>query len=99
LYAFHAAGLVQLYTNASFSIKFLEGIFDEFSCNMGVRQGCPLSPFLFAVYIEMLDEQLRDQLHMAGPIKGGGTAHALRVPLLLYADDLFTCHDVSVQLT
>jgi Reverse transcriptase (RNA-dependent DNA polymerase) len=80
--------LQALYANVSFSIKFPEGISEEFPCNMGVRQGCPLSPFLFGVYIEMLDEQLRDQLPMVGPVLGGGTAHALRVPLLLYADDL-----------
>jgi Reverse transcriptase (RNA-dependent DNA polymerase)/Endonuclease/Exonuclease/phosphatase family len=92
--------LQALYANVSFSIKFPEGISDEFSCNMGVRQGCPLSPFLFGVYIEMLDEQLRDQLPMAGPILGGSTAHALRVPLLLYADDLclIGCSHAELQL-
>jgi hypothetical protein len=54
--------LQALYANVSFSLKFPDGISEEFPSNMGVRQGCPLSPFLLGVYIEMLDEQLLAQL-------------------------------------
>jgi Reverse transcriptase (RNA-dependent DNA polymerase) len=92
--------LQALYSNVTFSIKFQEGVSEEFNCNMGVRQGCPLSPFLFGVYIEMLDEQLRAELPMAGPVLGAGTPSATRVPMLLYADDLglISCSPAELQL-
>jgi Reverse transcriptase (RNA-dependent DNA polymerase) len=92
--------LQALYSNVTFSIKFQEGVSEEFNCNMGVRQGCPLSPFLFGVYIEKLDEQLRAELPMAGPVLGADTPSATRVPMLLYADDLglIACSPTELQL-
>jgi Reverse transcriptase (RNA-dependent DNA polymerase) len=92
--------LQALYSNVSFSIKFPGGLSEEIPSSMGVRQGCPLSPFLFGVFIEMFDEQLRAKYPMAGPVLAGGTASSVRVPLLLYADDLvlMACSERELQL-
>jgi Reverse transcriptase (RNA-dependent DNA polymerase) len=80
--------LQALYANVSFAIKFPDGLSEPIPCNIGVRQGCPLSPFLFGVYIEMLDEQLRMRQPTAGPVLHDDNGRGTRVPLLLYADDL-----------
>jgi hypothetical protein len=50
---------------------------------IGVRQGCPLSPVLFGIYIEKFAEQLDNMGAMYGPSIGDQLVH-----VLLYADDM-----------
>ena len=53
---------------------------DSFDCNLGVRQGECLSPFLFAVYVNDLETKLENT--------GVGVKVAdLKILLLFYADD------------
>ncbi|KAK1802551.1 hypothetical protein P4O66_004203 [Electrophorus voltai] len=63
----------------------------------GVRQGCPLSPLLYELYIEPLAAAIRAHPEIDGlPLPGGGGAV---VKLAQYADDttLFVCSDQSLR--
>ena len=57
-------------------------IFESFRSNIRVKQGFPLSPTLFGLYINELEEWLKSQ--------GGDSIHLGKfiIRLLLYADDL-----------
>ncbi|KAL3146185.1 hypothetical protein ABBQ32_14176 [Trebouxia sp. C0010 RCD-2024] len=50
---------------------------------MGVKQGCPLSPTLFGLYVDRLEKHLLETADIDAP-----TLRGVLVPLLLYADDL-----------
>jgi hypothetical protein len=76
-----------LYNKVGFAVKFPEGVSEEFSCNMGVRQGCPLSPFLFGVFVEMLHDKIMEK----APTIGAQLDYLLPqvvIALLMYADDI-----------
>ena len=73
--------LQSMYSNDSACVFTPSGLTDTFSCSMGVKQGCPLSPMLFGLYIDGLEDFLADVA--PAPVIDG-----VAVPLLLYADDL-----------
>jgi hypothetical protein len=54
-----------------------------FLCRIGVKQGCPLSSFLFGLFIDGLKKRLNALEGDAPPMLG-----QLAVHLLLYANDL-----------
>ena len=56
---------------------------DAFRCTIGVRQGCPMSPNLFGLYLDDLQAALQNTPDSDCPMLGDTT-----LPLLLYADDL-----------
>jgi hypothetical protein len=60
-----------------------EGLTPTFLCHIGVKQGCPLSPLLFGLFIDGLEKQL-NALEGDAPLMLG----QLAIRLLLYADDL-----------
>ncbi len=60
-----------------------EGLLTPFSCGIGVKQGCPLSPLLFGLYLDGLEKHL-DALDGDSPPQLADIV----VKLLLYADDL-----------
>ncbi len=70
----YASPLARVRTNNNYS--------DYFPLRHGTRQGCPLSPLLFAIAIEPLAVALRFSQMMG--ITRGGSVHKLS----LYADDL-----------
>ena len=74
--------VIRLYETINAKIKTNEGWSKDIKCNLGVNKGCPLSPTLFCIYINKLEECLE----FAG-CKGTKLAGVL-ITLLLYADDI-----------
>jgi len=60
-----------------------EGLLAQFSCGIGVKQGCPLSPLLFGLYLDGLEKHL-DAFDGDNPPQ----LVDIVVKLLLYAEDL-----------
>jgi hypothetical protein len=60
-----------------------KGLSTWFSCGIGVKQGCPLSPLLFGLYLDGLEKHL-DALDGDSPLQLADIV----VKLLLYVDDL-----------
>lgn len=78
--------IAALYANVKYQIKFANGLSEVFGGDTGVRQGCPLSPFLFGVFVEMLHERIHHDLPDEGPTFD--YSNPVHVPLLLFADDI-----------
>ena len=70
-----------MYKNVSYSINLKNGHLDPIKSTLGLKQGCPLSPMLFNLYIDDINEIFDDQ---CDPV----TVHDLRLNHFLYADDL-----------
>ena len=77
-----------IYTSPRFRIKIPEGISDEFQQEIGIRQGCPLSPYLYIIATScQMTDLLKDFDKLDIELPTGA-----RYPTLLFADDtlLFT---------
>jgi hypothetical protein len=76
------AAVHRMYEEVKVKIRTSTGIFESFRSDIEVKQGCPLSPTLFGLYIDKLEEWLNSQ--------GGDGIHLGKfiIRLLLYADDL-----------
>ena len=72
-----------LYAHDSAAVRSSQGISAIFTCLMGVKQGCPLSPTLFGLYVDGMEKHLLETADIDAP-----TLMGLMVPLLLCADDL-----------
>ena len=66
----------------------------SFKYDMGIRQGDPLSPLLFAIYINSLVQHLRSSCPTEGIFRHGDH----RIQVLLYADDLVLLADSAAGL-
>ncbi|MCG8047978.1 MAG: reverse transcriptase family protein, partial [Candidatus Thiodiazotropha endolucinida] len=71
-----------IYTIVKSRVKYNNSLSEPFTCQMGVRQGECLSPFLFSMYINDLEEELTT--------KGasGVDIGMINIYLLSYADDI-----------
>ncbi len=71
----------------------IEGLLAQFSCGIGVKQGCPLSPLFFGLYLNGLEKHL-DALDGDNPPQ----LVDIVVKLLLYADDLALMSETPQRL-
>jgi len=72
---------IRLYENVIANVKSNEGWSKYIKCNIGVKQGCPLSPTLSGIYINKLEGYL-EEAGCDGTIFAG-----IVIILLLYADN------------
>ena len=78
----------ELYTDATTQISTSTKSTRQIFINSGVKQGCPLSPFLFNLIIDDLIEQLHTT-------KLGANIHDERIPIMGFADDLIRIEETS----
>ena len=66
---------------------------EAFKSDVGVRQGCPLSPLLFGIYIDRLEKFMESQC------PGAGTqVMEMCIRALFYADDIVLAAESPEQL-
>ncbi len=73
-----------LYANSFMCANIAGRHGDLHKSEMGVKQGCPLSPTLFGLYMDCLHSRLR----RTAPGDGPPISNGQRVPALMYADDI-----------
>ena len=70
-----------LYENSKARVRVEDELTECFEVRQGVRQGCPLSPWLFNVFLDMVAREARTQF------KGGVRLDKCTMQLLMFADD------------
>lgn len=78
----------ELYENTEAAVWDGENLSEWFTTSMGVKQGCLLSPLLFALFINDMHEY----------IGGGITLDDLTIRMLMYADDIVIFAESPEQL-
>ncbi len=82
-----------MYTKDTIHINHLsEDVTSSFRCEQGVKQGCPLNPLLFGLYLDALEGRL-DGRKCNAP-----TLTNVHVWLLFFADDLALTSKSEVEL-
>lgn len=72
-----------LYMNPNSRVRVNGHTSEQFELKRGTRQGCPLSPLLFAINVEPLAEMIRED-HLIHGISSRGGTHKIS----MYADDI-----------
>jgi hypothetical protein len=83
---------IRMYDNVIVKFKNIEGWSKEINCNIEVKQGCPLSPTLFGIYIDKLEDCL-EKIGCVGP-----TLTGIVINLLIYAMISFLWQGVPMIL-
>ncbi|MCO5551454.1 hypothetical protein L7F22_004957 [Adiantum nelumboides] len=79
------AAVARLYEEVKCKLKMQTGFSQEFMSTMGVKQGCPLSPTLFGLCINQLEDFVG---HVLEEEKDKPSIGAFTLLLLMYADDV-----------
>lgn len=73
-----------MYSGVKARVKTAPGeVTDAFDVCSGVKQGCPLSPTIFGLFIDHFEEVVARECPEVGAL-----LHNKRVRLLMYADDI-----------
>ena len=80
-----------IYSDLKCKVKVGDTCSDSFPVDVGLRQGCVLSPILFSVYVNDLMEELRRE-------NVGIKVNGIRIPGLMFADDIVIFAESEVQL-
>ena len=87
-------GSIKVLYKASKACVRVEGeLREEFGANQGLRQGCPLSPWLFNIF---LDRVVREAMV---EFKGGVWLDSCLIQILLFADDTVVMAQTEEDLT
>jgi hypothetical protein len=82
------SALQAMYRDVRCRVRTSQGLTDSFESTWGVKQGCPLSPLLFSLYVDPMEEELLTE-DATDEIDGDFLSLAgVPVPCLLFADDL-----------
>ena len=81
--------LQHMYSNARSVVSYDGYTSREFECQKGVRQGCPLSPLLFSLFVSDLEDTLKST--SSGKIRIGEQD----ITIVMFADDLVLLADSS----
>ena len=76
--------LQSIYSRDKACVLTQEGLTESFECTAGVKQGCPVSPLLFGMYIDEIERLLNDAKDQIDAPFLMGTL----VAILLFADDI-----------
>lgn len=77
-----------LYHSSTCSVRNNDGSGSEqFPLLRGLRQGCPLSPVLFNIFINDIFDTIPTHCQVSVPMGNGATYHVRKIPGLLFADD------------
>ena len=84
--------LLSMYKNINACVKYDDGISTIFHCSKGVRQGCNLSPLLFSLFINDIEDCLVKSHYRGIRING------MNICCLMYADDMVILSDDALCL-
>lgn len=76
--------VMRLYESVLGRLRTVGGLSEFIRSTIGVKQGCPLSPTLFGIYIDELEAFLREHIQESD----GCYLHQVLIYILLFADDI-----------
>ena len=83
-----------MYGKDAASLVYPDGLYGRVPCTIGVKQGCPLSPTLFGLYIDDMAERLL----ALGEEADAPSLAGLLLAVLLFADDTALCSTTPAGL-
>ena len=75
------------YNNSRACVRVGEGVSDWFPVNVGLRQGCVMSPWLFNIYMDGVVREVNARVIGKGVVLVTERGEELRLKQLLFADD------------
>ncbi|KAL0445014.1 UNVERIFIED_CONTAM: LINE-1 retrotransposable element O protein [Sesamum latifolium] len=91
------AWILECVTTVSYSISLNGGPYGFFKGERGLRQGDPLSPFLFVLIMEMLNLIIRARIRNSGLFSFHWRCKELEIAMLSFADDLLLFSEADVN--